>query len=64
MKIIKKFIMGSLSLFFSNFVFAQDLLIEAKNVPESTLFNIFFSNPIGFILFFVFVWFFGKHFSR
>ncbi|WP_430875293.1 hypothetical protein [Gilliamella sp. G0441] len=64
MKIIKKFIMGSLSLFFSNFVFAQDLLIEAKNVPESTLFNIFFNNPIGFILFFGFVWFFGKHFSR
>ncbi|MWN91261.1 hypothetical protein GQ597_11175 [Gilliamella sp. Pra-s65] len=64
MKTMNKLILCMLSLFFSNFVFAQDSLIEARNVPASTLTSIFLSNPIGFILFFALAWFFGKHFSK
>lgn len=63
-KAINKVILCTLSLFFSNFVIAQDLLIEARNVPENTLLNIFLSNPFGFILFLVFAFFFGRHFSK
>lgn len=61
---MNKLILCMLSLFFSNFVFAQDLLIEARNVPEITLISVFLSNPFGFILFFAFLFFFGKHFSK
>lgn len=64
MKTINKLIVCALPLFFSNFVFAQDSLIEARNVPENTLLDILLSNPLGFILFFAFAWFFGKHFSK
>lgn len=64
MKTINKLIECALSLFFSNLVFAQDLLIEARNVPENTLLDILLSNPLGFILFFAFACFFGKHFSK
>ncbi|KES16381.1 hypothetical protein GASC598P17_011030 [Gilliamella apis SCGC AB-598-P17] len=61
---MNKLILCMLSLFFSNFVFAQDLLIEARNVPEITLISVFLSNPFGFILFIAFLFFFGKHFSK
>lgn len=64
MKTMNKLILCILSLFFSNLVFAQDSLIEARNVPENILLDILLSKPLCFILFFAFVWFFGKHFSK
>lgn len=64
MKTINKLTLCILSLFFSNLVFAQDSLIEARNVPENTLLDILLSKPVCFILFFVFVCFGGKHFSK
>lgn len=64
MKTINKLTLCILSLFFSNLVFAQDSLIAARNVPEKTLLDNLLGNPLIFILFFVFAWFFGKHFSK
>ncbi|MCX8650976.1 hypothetical protein J3U21_11570 [Gilliamella sp. B2776] len=64
MKTINKLTLCILSLFFSNLVFGQDSLIAARNVPENTLLDNLLGNPLVFILFFVFVWFFGKHFSK
>lgn len=61
---MNKLILCMLSLFFSNFVFAQDLLIKAKNVPERSLIGIILSNPLSFTLFFIFAFLFYKHSSK
>lgn len=64
MKTINKLILGVLALLSSNFAFAQNLLVKAENVPESSLLDIFLSNPVGSLLFFAFLFIFGKHFSK
>lgn len=64
MKIMNKLILGALTVLLSNFAFAQNLLVKAENVPESSLLDIFLSNPVGYLLFFAFLFIFGKHFSK
>ena len=53
-----------LSLFFSNFVFAQDLLIEAENVPKNSLWDIFMKAPAEVILFVIIAYFYRKLSSK
>lgn len=60
MKTMNKLILCMLSLFFSNFVFAQDLLIEAENVPQNTLLDIFMRAPFGFIALIIIAYFYRK----
>ena len=64
MKTINKLILGVLALLSSNFAFAQNLLIEAENVPKNSLWDIFMKAPVGFILLLIFAFFFYKHFSK
>ena len=64
MKIMNKLILGALTVLLSNFAFAQNLLVKAENVPESSLLDIFLSNPVGSLLFFAFLFIFGKHVSK
>lgn len=61
---MNKLILCMLSLFFSNFVFAQDLLIEAENVPKNSLWDIFMKAPAEVILFVIIAYFYRKLSSK
>lgn len=61
---MNKLILCMLSLFFSNFAFANDGLDGSISVGFYTVWDIFMKAPLECILFIAFLFFFGKHFSK
>ena len=61
---MNKLILCMLSLFFSTFGVAQDLLIEAENVPKNSLWDIFMKAPAEVILFVIIAYFYRKLSSK
>lgn len=64
MKTMNKLILGALTLLSSNFAFAKDGLDGSLSVGGHAFWDIFMKAPVGFILFFTILFFFGKHFSK